>query len=183
MKKKYIILICLFMFLIVIELIILNPQIKQNYIDKTTEDKELYNYKEEKSVLENDFQIIDIDGNDTNYSFSYKNETYNAVYTPDNWKIIDSYKITNTEDIKTICAKLNEIHQIHGEDMKSYRTKEDMTYEWLQHNIIYQILPDTHEFKINAKDVDLDPKDQGKNLIEIYENRTGEKFDLSKLSK
>ena len=66
--------------------------------------------------------------------------------------------------------------------MISYRTPEDMTYEWLQHNIVYQLLPNNHKFKDNAKDVDLDPKDQGKNMIEIYEDRTGEKFDLSNIT-
>ncbi len=42
-----------------------------------------------------------------------------------------------------------------------------MAYEWLQHNIAYELLPDS-EFKASAKDVDLDPDDQGLSLEEIY---------------
>ena len=32
--------------------------------------------------------------------------------------------------------------------------------------------------KQNAKDVDLDPKDQNKTLKEMYENRTGKEFKI-----
>lgn len=184
MKKKYIILITLLILSIIIEQLFLKPKkTDENFTDKLTEDKEMYEYKEEKNILTKDsIEIRDIDGKKTNYSFIYNDETYTAIYTSDNWKIVDSYKITNTDDIKIICNKLIEIHKIHGKDMTSYRTPEDMTYEWLQHNIVYQLLPNNHKFKDNAKDVDLDPKDQGKNMIEIYEDRTGEKFDLSNLS-
>lgn len=152
-------------------------------IEKIEQDKEIYEYQEEKTnITKDDLEIIDTDGKSKNYSFIYKNETYYAVYTTDNWKIIDSYKITNTQDIIVICSKLIEIHQVHGKDMVSYRTPEDMAYEWLQHNIAYQVLPDDNPWKDNAKDVDLDPKDQGKNLAEIYEDRTGVKFDLKDLA-
>ena len=181
MKKKIIIVLTLTVLSIfIISLLLKDNPPKKTFSEKTEAEKEIYNYEEEKNIINEYFEIIKID--DKNYSFIYNNETFNIVYTPDNWKIMDSYKITNTEDIVVICGKLNEIHQIHGKDMVSYRTTEDMAYEWLQHNIVYQILPENHQFKINAKDVDLDPKDQGKNLIEIYEDRTGEKFDLSKLA-
>lgn len=121
-------------------------------------------------------EIKDIDG--TNYEFKYKNEVFKATYTYDNWKIYNSYKITNENDIKAICKALIEIHPVHGSDMKSYRTPSDMAYEWLQHNLAYQILPKDNAWRNNAKDVDLDPKDQGKSMKEIYEDRTGNKLDF-----
>lgn len=183
--KKIIIIISSILLLIIVSIFIFvklkdsNKQIEE----KIEQDKETYEYQEEeKNITKEDIQIIDIDGNSKNYSFVYKNEAYYAVYTTDNWKIIDSYKITNTQDIIVICSKLIEIHQVHGKDMNSYRTPEDMAYEWLQHNIAYQVLPDENPWKLNAKDVDLDPKDQGKNLAQIYEDRTGIKFDLKDLA-
>ena len=87
--------------------------------------------------------------------------------------------ITNSNDIKKICKALIDIHPIHGSDMNSYRTVEDMAYEWLQHNMAYKLLPEGNSFRNSAKDVDLDPKDQGKSLVEIYEDRTGKKLDIS----
>ena len=56
-----------------------------------------------------------------------------------------------------------------------------MVYEWKQHNLAFQVLPEGNSFRESAKDVDLDPRDQGKSLVEIYEDRTGQKLDLSKL--
>lgn len=125
----------------------------------------------------NKFDIIDIDGNKTNYKFIYDNEEFFAIYTLDNWKIINSYKISNLEDMSIICTKLIEIHPIHGRDMNSFRTVEDMTYEWAEHNLAYLIIPNDNPWKLNAKDVDFDPYDQGKNIIQIYEDRTGKKFE------
>ena len=87
--------------------------------------------------------------------------------------------ITNSHDIKKISKALIDIHPIHGSDMNSYRTEEDMAYEWLQHNMAYKLLPEGNSFRNSAKDVDLDPKDQGKSLVEIYEDRTGKKLDIS----
>ncbi len=115
---------------------------------------------------------------DSNYEFVYREETFKVYYMTDLWKIYDSYKITNSNDIKKICRALIDIHPIHGVDMKSYRTETDMTYEWVQHNLAYQILPEGNSFRNSAKDVDLDPKDQGKSLVEMYEDRTGQKMDL-----
>lgn len=102
-----------------------------------------------------------------NYTFVYNKETYKAVYTTDNWKIYNSYKITNKTVMTEICALLIEQHPVHGKDMKSYRTASDMAYEWEQHNIIYNILPEDHSLKDNARDVDLNPADQGKSAIEM----------------
>ncbi|SFP73825.1 hypothetical protein SAMN04487928_10745 [Butyrivibrio proteoclasticus] len=125
-----------------------------------------------------DINLRDTYGNGKNYVFTYGNEEFSAVYTTDNWRIYDSYKINNTEDITIICEALIRVHQIHGSDMESYRTAEDMAYEWLQHNIAYQILSDDSSWKVHAQNVDLDPKDQGKSISEIYEDRTGKEFNI-----
>lgn len=128
-----------------------------------------------------DINLRDLDGKKTNYSFTYKNQDFSAKYTKDNWHIKNSYKITNAKDIGIICQALIEVHPIHGKDMKSYRTVDDLVYEWQQHNLAYNILPDDNSWKEHAKDVDLNPADQGKSLAEIYEARTGNKLDIKKL--
>ena len=120
---------------------------------------------------------------DNNYEFVYKDEVFKTVYTNGSWKVYNSYKITNSNDIKKICKTLIDIYPVYGRDGASYRTEIDMAYEWLQHNIVYEILPEGNLFKESAKDVDLDPDDQGKNFIEIYEDRTGEKFNFSNILK
>ncbi len=106
---------------------------------------------------------------DTVY-FTYNGESFKAVYTPDNWTIYDSYRVRNSKDMAIICEALSDIHPIHGNDMVSYRTADDMAYEWLQHNIAYEFLPDS-SYKQSAKDVDLDPYDQGKSLEELFSSR------------
>ena len=129
------------------------------------------NNKENKSLLasKEDLNLKDIDGK--NYTFLYNNEKFNAEYTKDNWKIIYSYKIKNKEDMKIICQALIDIHPIHGSDGKSYRTADDMVEEWGIHNTAYDILPEDSEWKVNARDVDLDSSDQGKNFEEILKDR------------
>lgn len=126
-----------------------------------------------------DINLHDIDGAGTNYEFTYNGETYSAVYTTDNWRIYNSYKIQDIGDIAIICQALIDIHPIHGSDMESYRTVEDMAYEWLQHNLAYEFLPDDDPLKSHARDVDLDPKDQNKSFEEIYKDRTGKEFDIT----
>lgn len=106
---------------------------------------------------------------DTVY-FTYDSQSFQAVYTPDNWTIYDSYRVRNSKDMEIICEALIEIHPIHGNDMVSYRTAADMAYEWLQHNIAYEFLPES-SYKQSAKDVDLDPQDQGKSLEELFSSR------------
>ena len=71
MKKKYIILITLLILSIIIEQLFLKSNtIDENYVDKLTEDKEIYEYKEEKNILTKDnLEIKDINGQKTNYSF------------------------------------------------------------------------------------------------------------------
>lgn len=138
---------------------------------ETKEQNKNENTNEEQTptLTKEDLKISTTDNK--NYTFIYKNETFNAIYTTDNWKIVDSYKINKKEDMIVICSALIEKHPVHGKDMVSYRTPEDMAYEWQQHNLIYYMLPEGHEFKDNAKDVDLDPADQGKAMLEMYEDR------------
>lgn len=119
-----------------------------------------------------DIQLTAVDSKGT-YSFIYGGETFTAIYTTDNWKIKDSYKITSYSDITLICEALSDEHPIHGIDRQSYRTPDDMAFEWQQHNIAYELLPDDSDWKKHAKDVDIDPKDQGKTFLEMYEERTG----------
>lgn len=114
--------------------------------------------------------LCDPDGDEI-YSFTYRGEAFQAEYTPDNWKIRDSYRITDAADITVICQALSEVHPIHGADLQSWRTPEDMAYEWEQHNLAYAMLPDDSPWKDSARDVDLDPKDQGKSVIDFYNER------------
>lgn len=125
-----------------------------------------------------DIELTDVDGKGKNYVFSYADESFYATYTTDNWKIIDSYKITNKSDLIIICQALIDAHPVHGSDKENYRTAEDMAYEWTQHNMAYELLSDDTVWKQKSKDVDLNPEDQGKTFIEIYEDRTGKKFDI-----
>ena len=126
-----------------------------------------------------DINLHAVDEAGTNYVFSYRQEEFSARYTYDNWKIIDSYKITDTEDITVICQALLNAHAVHGRDMESFRTPEDMAFEWVQHNFAYEFLPDDNPWKRSAKDVDLNPADQGKTFLEMYEDRTGKKIQLA----
>lgn len=108
--------------------------------------------------------------NGYNYRLNYKGNNYNIIYTTDNWKIIDSYKITNEKDMKIIVSKLINIHPIYSSDYKTYRTVDDLVYEWEQHNLAYYLLPNS-KYKDMAKDVDLNPEDQNKNYIDFYMSR------------
>ncbi|HRR75502.1 MAG TPA: hypothetical protein P5191_01625 [Ruminococcus sp.] len=117
--------------------------------------------------------ITDTDGSGMNYEFCYGDMTFQAEYTPDNWKIRDSYRIDDRDAMREICAALLEIHPIHGADMSSYRTADDMAYEWDQHNIAYRLLPDDSPLKESAADVDLNPEDQGKDIIDFFLDRVG----------
>lgn len=168
-NKSIKIMLMVIVFVIVVESIIL-------FLPNTQKEQNVSQPSQNENNLSENIEIIDIDGKQ--YKFVYKNELFYAEYTPDNWKIINSYKITNQNDMTTICEKLIEIHQVHGSDMVSYRTATDMAYEWIQHNLAYQLLPESNSFKQSAKDVDLDPQDQNKTLKEIYEDRTGKEFKI-----
>ncbi len=121
-----------------------------------------------------DIGLTDLDGSGTSYSFEYDGKVFSASYSPDNWQIVDSYLITDHEDMKIICQALIDIHPIHGRDMESFRTADDMVDEWLQHNLAYSILSEDHRWKSRAKDVDFDPEDQGRTMYEMFLSRTGE---------
>lgn len=133
----------------------------------------LWNFVDIKDKITSRDNIIlyDIDGSGKNYSFTYKNETYNAYYSNDNWHIVDSYKIKSIKGISMICNALIDVHPVHGRDMTSYRTVEDLVNEWIQHNVAYYLLSENDQKKQSAKDVDLNPEDQGKSFIEMYRER------------
>ena len=118
-----------------------------------------------------DIGLHDTDGNGVDYIFSYGGEEFFALYEPDNWHITDSYKIEDEDDILLICQALISVHPIHSADMQSYRAAEDMAFEWHQHNLAYSLLPDSSEWTSNAKDVDLDSKDEGKGLFNFLMDR------------
>ena len=126
-----------------------------------------------------DIELTDTDGNGKNYHFYYAGDDFTAIYTPDNWKIKDSYKIHSEADMIIICQALIDEHPVHGKDMESYRTAEDMAYEWEIHNMGYAFFTDDENLRNKAKDVDFDPKDQGLTIEEFYESRTGKEFDVS----
>ena len=125
-----------------------------------------------------DVGLTNYDGMGAKYFFTYKGEEFQTLYQNDCWTIYDSYKITNQHDMKIICQALIDVHPVHGKDLSSYRTAEDMAYEWEQHNIAYKYLTDDSTWKESAGNVDLDPYDQGRSFEEIYEDRTGEKFSI-----
>ena len=87
-----------------------------------------------------DINLHDIDGKGTNYIFTYREEDFSAKFVKDTWHITDSYKIRNEKDLAIICQALIDIHPIPSSDGTSYRTVEDLVYEWKQHNIAYILL-------------------------------------------
>ena len=187
MKKKFIIIIILIIVVTVSAWIIENNRFGNKVSNNTnlniTEETENTIQTEFQEELEDDsildieskIELVDVDGAGSNYYFEYNGEKFTAIYTYDNWKIIDSYKITNKKDMAKICQALLDEHKIHGNDLMSYRTADDMVNEWVQHNIGYGFFPEGNEYKLRAKDVDFDPEDQNKGLIELYESKTGKK--------
>ena len=119
--------------------------------------------------------------NGSDYYFTYDGEDYYVNHWSDHWIIYDSYRITSVKDMTIICQALIDEHPIHGSDMESYRTAKDMAFEWEQHNLAYEQLPEGNSWREHAKNVDLDPDDQGRTFKEIYEDRTGEQIDLDKI--
>ncbi len=126
-----------------------------------------------------DLNFIAVDDKGKNYTFTYDGVTYNAVYTTDHWKVVDSYNINNEADMMIICQTLIDEHPIHGKDMESYRTADDKVYEWQVHNLGYALLSDGDSMKAHLKDIDFDPQDQGCTFEEIYYNHTGKEFGLN----
>ncbi len=128
-----------------------------------------------------DIALYDKDGAGRNYAFTYGGETFNAYYNGESWTIYNSYLITIQSDMKIICQALIDVHPILGRDRQSYRTPDDMVYEWVQHNIAFQFVPSDSQWYEKARDVNLDPDDQGRTIEEIYEDRTGEELDINKI--
>ena len=126
-----------------------------------------------------DLNLTSADGGSKNYTFVYDGETFKAKHTADHWTIYDSYKINSKSDMMIICQALIDLYPVHGSDMVSYRTAEDMTFEWQQHNLGYIFLGEKSEWASHLKDVDFDPADQGKSFDEIYKDRTGKEFKFS----
>ena len=172
---------------------------KQEVKDQLKEELSGQDGSAEPGILSgvDDVALTDLTGAGTDYAFIYDGIPYSAQYTPDNWEIRDSYKITNAMDMAIICQALINEHPIHGKDMVSYRTCDDMAYEWMQHNVAYGLLKswnnetangaaeqtvesgtDYDSWMNSVKNVDLDPKDQGKSYRDLYEDRTGKKFDI-----
>jgi hypothetical protein len=128
--------------------------------DDQTDSIDLSQYQEETTSLltsKDDINLRDTDGKGTNYLFTYNEEDFKALYTTDNWKIFDSYKIEDESDIILICQALIDEHPVHGSDMVSFRQAQDMAEEWIIHNVAYEMLPDTSDLKSHAGDVDFDP--------------------------
>ena len=140
-------------------------------------------YGTEEGILDENLELEGTEDMYESYSINYGSDVLTAIYEDEEWQIIDSYKVKSCADMELICEKLNEIHTIPASESSQEKTREpkDMTFEWLQHNMIYDILPDDSEWKESTKHVNLNAADQGKTYIEIYEGRTGERFDMGLL--
>ena len=142
----------------------------------------LGNVGSKKGILSSteDVVLVPTDDYAAGYVFEYGGEQFTVYFDAYSWRVYDSYKITAHDDIVIICQALIDEHPVYGSDWTSLRTAEDMAYEWEQHNLAYTLLPEDSHWREDAKNVDLDPYDQGKSLSEMYESRTGEKLDLKK---
>ena len=107
------------------------------------------------------------------YYFTYNGEDFKALYSYDTWTIYDSYRITNKKDMEIICQALSDERPVPSRDGQSYRTADDMAYEWDQHNKIHMIAPDGSRTKERTRNVDLDPEDQGKSYKDLYNENLG----------
>ena len=125
-----------------------------------------------------DLNITPQDDKGKDYTFTYDGKEYSAIHTADHWKILDSYDINNEPDMMIICQTLIDLHPIHGKDMVSFRTADDMVYEWEVHNLGYALVSDDDPMKSHLRHIDFDPRDQGCSFDEIYYNHTGKEFDL-----
>ena len=119
---------------------------------------------ESPSLSETELELTETD--DDIYAFSYGGETFTAQYTPyigGNWKVVDSYKITNRADMVIICERLLKLNKVRGR-ITRWRTAKDMADEWEIHNRGYSLaLAYSMEgAAARLKDVDMDKKDQGK---------------------
>ena len=109
------------------------------------------------------------------YSFDYGDKTFQAEYTENSWKIIDSYLIDNEQDMGYICDALTALHPIPTADGSGVRDRESLVYEWRQHNEAYKMLPKDSKWIASVKDVDLNPDDEGKDMWQMALDRLSER--------
>ena len=120
-------------------------------------------------------------------SFYYNEHKYKAIYSNETWTIDDSYKIKNHDDIFIICNKLNEIKKIPNCRKDGDRTVDSLVKEWETHNIAYEwfsyfdYLNEFDYAKNRAKTVDLDYRDDEKDLFQIVFDRLIVQKELKKL--
>ena len=136
-------------------------------------------FSDEDLISSEDINLRTDNGYD--YTFTLHGTDFRALYTYNSWRIYDSWKIMNPFDIMHVCTVLSDEHPVPSRDYQSYRTPSDMTYEWVQHNIAYLELPEDNHWRNDARNVDLDPRDQGRTFKEYYQDRTGREIDNSEL--
>ena len=112
-------------------------------------------------------------GGDGYYYFTYNGEDFRAMYAASTWTVYDSFKITNKNDITIICQALSDVNPVPSRDWQSYRTADDMAYEWDQHNKVYLVAPKDSYTRERTRNVDLDPEDQGKTYEDLYRENLG----------
>lgn len=115
--------------------------------------------------------LYPVDDEGASYALEYGDLVLEVYYQPDVWSVYESYRVTDHDDLVRICQMLIDEHPIHGSDYESYRTADDMAYEWEQHNYAYELLPADSPWRESVSNVDLDPEDQGKSLRELYKDR------------
>lgn len=129
-----------------------------------------FGYDEGESIISTppETDLAYSDGYFEYFTFTYAGEEFTALHEYDNWQIRDSYRIRNSKDMELICRALIDIYPVHGRDNESYRTPEDMAYEWIQHNIVCEMPEIDKNWLDRARNVDLDPDEQNMSLWEMY---------------
>ena len=124
--------------------------------------------------------------NRTRHEYKYNGKTYHADFNEatQSWKIIDSYEILDERIMRQVCHALLIKNPVPTElGGTTYRTVDDMVHEWKEHSKVYYILyyvfswlntDIIYEGMNRAKDVDINPGDQGKDAISfIYRSLLG----------
>lgn len=116
--------------------------------------------------------LKDTDGQGRNFTFELGGVQFTAEFSyrydgKENWRVYDSYKITNESDMIAVCKALIAVHTIRGRDLVSLRTPQDMAEEWKIHNQVHEMLGEG-DIKEHCKDVDFDPDDQGKGYADYF---------------
>ena len=84
-------------------------EVKVDIKNNESNNKVVEQDNDDNGSISDSIDIKKID--DKNYEFVYKDEVFKAIFVNDTWKIYDSYKITNNNDIKKICKALSEVHK------------------------------------------------------------------------